>query len=284
MTPQDLLRLHTFFGSLTDQETRQLLKPAIIKSVKKHDVVFRRGDRGDGLYGVLAGRVLITIDSADGKELILNSHGPGEFFGEVALLDQVGRSASAVAGEKSELLFVGRHVFRDFLHQRPEVMTRIISVLCARLRRSTDIIEDSAFLNASSRLAKQIISLASGSGRPEQNDRAPTARMSQMDLARMLGVSREFVNKKLKLWRAAGIVELRYRTVTVRDMHSLEQLVGGGQVLDRTHSPLVESKGQPPTPAQHTLPEQLTLGKGSYSKGDAHSSECKARRRTFDRA
>ena len=258
MTPQDLRRLHTFFGALTDQEMRQLLTPAIIKSVTKRKVVFRRGDWGDGLYGVLTGRVLITIDSVDGKELILNSHGPGEFFGEVALLDQVGRSASAVTAEQSELLFVGRQVFRDFLHQRPEVMTRIISLLCARLRRSTDIIEDSTFLNASSRLAKQIISLTSGSGSFEQTDRAPTARMSQMDLARMLGVSSGFVNKKLKVWRAAGIVELRHRTVTIRDMHSLEQLLGGGQVLDRRHSPLVESRGRQPSAVRGTPPKQLS--------------------------
>jgi CRP/FNR family transcriptional regulator, cyclic AMP receptor protein len=164
MTPQELLRLHTFFGVLTEPETRELLKPAIIKHVQKGDVVFRRADPGDGLYGVLAGRILITIESVEGKELILNSHGQGEFFGEIALLDQVGRSASAVAAERSDLFFLGRDDFRGFLSQRPEAMNRIISVLCARLRRSTDIIEDAAFLNVASRLAKQVIALVDGSG------------------------------------------------------------------------------------------------------------------------
>jgi CRP/FNR family transcriptional regulator, cyclic AMP receptor protein len=236
MTPQDLLRLHTFFGALTEQETRELLRPSIIKHVQKGAVVFRRGDPGDGLYGVLAGRVLMTIDSMDGKELILNSHGQGEFFGEIALLDQVGRSASGVAAERSELLFVGRDVFRSFLSQRPETMGRIISVLCARLRRTTDIIEDAAFLNVASRLAKQVIALVHGAGRGEPPGRRPTVRISQADLARMLGVSREFVNKQLKIWSAAGIVELGRRTVTVLDMHALEQLVGGGRRSPREES------------------------------------------------
>jgi len=229
MTPQDLLRLHTFFGALTDQETRELLRPSIVKHVRRRSVVFRRGDAGDGLYGVLAGRILITIDSADGKELILNSHGPGEFFGEIALLDQVGRSASAVAAETSDLLFVGRDVFRGFLSRRPDAMNRIISVLCARLRRSTDVIEDAAFLNVASRLAKQVISLVQDPGQRETRGRQPTVQVSQAELARMLGVSREFVNKQLKIWRAAGIVELGRRTMVVRDMRALDQLVGGGR-------------------------------------------------------
>jgi CRP-like cAMP-binding protein len=239
MTPQDLLRLHTFFGVLTEQETRELLKPSIIKHVQRRNVVFRRGDPGDGLYGVLAGRILITIDSAEGKELILNSHGPGEFFGEIALLDEVGRSASAVAAEASELLFVGRDVFRGFMSRRPEAMNRIISVLCARLRRSTDIIEYAAFLNVARRLAKQVISLVQDSNEGGTHDRQPTVRVSQADLARMLGVSREFVNKQLKVWRAAGIVELGRRTVAVRDMRALEQLVGGGRAAAAARVPLV---------------------------------------------
>ncbi len=238
MTPRDLLRLHTFFGVLTEQETRELLQPSIVKHVQKRNVVFRRGDPGDGLYGVLAGRILITIDSVDGKELILNSHGQGEFFGEIALLDQVGRSASAVAAETSELLFVGRDVFRGFLSRRPEAMNRIISVLCARLRRSTDVIEDAAFLNVASRLAKQVIVLVEESRRGETRGRPPTVQVSQADLARMLGVSREFVNKQLKVWRAAGIVELGHRTLAVHDMRALEQLVGGGRTTAGRRTPL----------------------------------------------
>lgn len=243
MTPQDLLRLHSFFGALTEPEIRELLRPSIVKRVQKRAVVFRRGDPGDGLYGVLAGRVLITIDSVDGRELILNSHGPGEFFGEIALLDQVGRSAAAVAAEASDLLFVGRDVFRAFLARRPEAMNRIISVLCARLRRSTDVIEDAAFLNVSSRLAKQVMALLQDSGQGGAHDGQRTVHVSQADLARMLGVSREFVNKQLKVWRAAGIVELGRRTMVVRDSRALEQLVGGGRLAAGPREDRVEQRG-----------------------------------------
>ena len=221
MTPQELLRLHPFLGALTDVEARELLKRAVTKHVPADTVVFRRDDPGDGLYGVLAGAVLIVAESAEGKELILNRHGAGEFFGEVALLDGEGRSAAARTREAADLVFLARAEFLAFLSQRPEAMLRIMALLCARLRRATSMVEDSAFLNVSSRLAKQLIALIDGG--------APTLRLSQKELAQMLGVSREFVSKQLAIWRESGIVELGRRHLTVRDERALEQLIAPGQ-------------------------------------------------------
>jgi CRP/FNR family transcriptional regulator, cyclic AMP receptor protein len=225
MTPQDLLRLHPFLGALTDVEIRELLKRALTRHVPADTIVFRKDDPGDGLYGVLAGAVLIVAESAEGKELILNKHDAGEFFGEVALLDGEGRSAMAKTREASDLVFLGRAEFLAFLSQRPEAMLRIMALLCARLRRATNLFEDSAFLNVSSRLAKQLIALIDGG--------APTVRLSQKELAQMLGVTREFVSKQLTIWRDAGIVELGRRHLTVRDERALEQLIGPGQRVPR---------------------------------------------------
>src|SRR5260370_10502220 len=225
MTPQDLLRMHPFLGALTDIETRELLKRALTKHVPADAVVFRKDDPGDGLYGVLAGTVVIVAESAEGKELILNRNDAGEFSGEVALLDGEGRSGAARAREASDLVFLGRGEFLAFLSQRPEAMLRIMALLCARLRRATSLVEDSAFLNVSSRLAKQLIALI---------DRgAPTLRLSQKELAQMLGVSREFVSKQLAIWRDAGIVELGRRHLTVRAGRALEQLIAAAQRASR---------------------------------------------------
>ena len=143
MTPQDLFRLHSIFGALTNAETPELMKRAVTKRVAAGEVVFRKDDPGNGLYGVLTGSILIVVESPEGKELILNRHGPGEFFGEVALLDGEGRSATAVAREASQLFFLGRAEFLAFLRQRPDAMIRIIAFLCARLRRATNLVEDS---------------------------------------------------------------------------------------------------------------------------------------------
>lgn len=233
MTPQDLFRLHPFFAALTDAETRELRKRTLTKRVAAGEVVFRKDAPGDGLYGVLTGSILIVAESPEGKDLILNMHGPGEFFGEVALLDGEGRSASAVAREASHLFFLGRREFLAFLGQRPEAMIRIIAFLCARLRRATNLVEDSTFLNVSSRLAKQLIALIDGNRPRDATGSAATLSISQSELARMLGVSREFVSKQLAIWREAGIIELGRRRLTVRDERALEQLITSGQRLRR---------------------------------------------------
>src|SRR5690348_3322488 len=134
MTPQDLCRLHPFLAALTEGERGELLKHARLRRFAADDIVFRKDDTGDGLYGVLAGRIVVTVESVDGKELILNMFGPGEFFGEIALLDGKGRTATAVAREPCELLFLGRADFLPFLRERHDAAVRIISFLCERLR------------------------------------------------------------------------------------------------------------------------------------------------------
>jgi CRP-like cAMP-binding protein len=227
MTPQDLLRLHPFLGALTDSETQALLKGARYRQVAPGEIVFLRNDPGDGLYGVLAGSVLMVVDSAEGKELVLNKHGVGEFFGEVSLLDGEGRSATAVAYEPSKLVHIGADRLLAFLKQRPEAMLRVVRLLCARMRRVTHLVEDSLFLDVSTRLARQIVALVGARESADSGKGAATLHLSQNDLARMLGVSREFVSKQLTLWRDAGIVELGRRRLTVRNPKALERLCGG---------------------------------------------------------
>jgi CRP/FNR family cyclic AMP-dependent transcriptional regulator len=229
----DLFRLHPLFGALTGGETRELLKCALIKRVAAGDVVFRKDDPGDGLYGVLTGSVLIVVESLEGKELVLNKHDAGELFGEIALLDGEGRSAAAIAHEASELLFLGRDNILAFLRARPKAMIRIIALLCGRLRRSTNLFEDSTFLSVPTRLAKQIVAMMQGYQPREKSEPAPTLNISQMELARMLGVSREIVGKQLAVWREAGIVALGRRRLTVLDGRALEQLIAGGQRAPR---------------------------------------------------
>jgi CRP-like cAMP-binding protein len=221
MTLQERLRAHSFLGALTGSETRELLAHAQVRRWPARKVIFRNGDPGDGLYGVLAGRIHIVAESMDGKELILNTHGPGEVFGEIALLDGQGRSATAVAGEASELLFLARSAFLAFVAARPEAMARIAALLCTRLRRGTMLLEDRTFLNLSPRLAKLLAGLVEARG-------TATLSLSHRELAQMLGVTREFVSKQLSLWREAGVVELGRRRITIRDPRALEQLIGDG--------------------------------------------------------
>ena len=222
MTPQDLLRLHPFFSALPPRELENLLLRARRVHIAAGRSVFRRDEPGDGLYGVLSGRIAFTVDSADGRKLTLGLLDPGGFFGEIALLDGKGRTAAAEARDASELLFIARRDFLPFVSERPETLLHIIAVLCGRLRRSTDYIADAAFLDLPRRLAKLLVVLLDGSKPP-----ATGLRISHAELASMLGVSRARVSRELSGWSSRGIVGQGRSRLHVRNVAALEQLVAG---------------------------------------------------------
>jgi CRP/FNR family cyclic AMP-dependent transcriptional regulator len=220
MTSQNLLRLHPFFSGFSAAEIDALAARSSTRSLAAGRVLFLEGAPGDGLYGLLSGRIDFTIDSRDGRNLILNSVGPGEFFGEIALIDGRGRSAGAVARDASRLLFIPRDKFLGFVRQRPDIMLHIMTVLCGRLRRSTDYIADAAFLNLARRLAKQLLAMADGAADSE-------LRISHAGLAAMLGVSRGRVSRQLAEWQGAGLLEQRRGRLRVRDRAALQEVVAG---------------------------------------------------------
>lgn len=224
MKPLELFRLHPFFSSLTETDALKLLRQTHCRRFAPGHEVFHKDDPGDGLYGVLSGSVAFTVDSVEGKELTLNVLGPGEFFGEIALLDGKGRTATAVARDACHLLFIARQEFMAFFGERPEAMSRIIELLCARLRRSTEYIADTAFLDLSTRLAKQLVNLAHDDG----SSREPALRISHAELAAMLGVSRERVSMQLAAWSDRGILDQGRGQLVVRDRQALQHVIANG--------------------------------------------------------
>ena len=226
MTPQDLLRLHPFFSALPPQDLEKLLPRARRMRVAAGQSVFHKDEPGDGLYGVLSGRIAFTVDSADGRELTLGFLGPGGFFGEIALLDGKGRTAAAEARDASELLFIARREFLPFVGERPETLLHIIEMLCGRLRRSTDYIADAAFLDLPRRLAKLLVVLHDG-GKPPGTGAGTGLRISHAELASMLGASRARVSRELSAWSSQGILDQGRRRLLVRNVRALEQLVAG---------------------------------------------------------
>ena len=223
MRPEDIIRKHHLLVALEPEDARALLQHAPVRPYRPGETIFRRGDPGDGLYGVLVGRVGVVVELEAGKELILNTFGPGDFFGEIALLDGKGRTATAIAREPCELLFLARHTFLPFIEQRPQIAIRMIALLCDRLRRTTGLVEDSAFLNVAARLAKQLLLLATRAD--ASAEAAALVQVSQAELAQMIGVSREAVSKQLSLWREAGVVRLSRGRIMIDRRARLEALV-----------------------------------------------------------
>jgi CRP/FNR family cyclic AMP-dependent transcriptional regulator len=224
MTPQDLLRLHPFFSGLSSVEIDALAARSATRNLAAGRTLFHEGTPGDGLYGLLSGRIAFTIDSRDGRNLILNTAGPGEFFGEIALLDGGGRSAGAIARDASRVLFIPRDKFLAFVRERPPVMLHIMAVLCGRLRRSTDYIADAAFMILAQRLAKQLLQMA-GDATHSPAQSPAELRVSHAELAAMLGVSRGRVSRQLAEWQEAKILEQKRGRLRVRDRAALKRVV-----------------------------------------------------------
>jgi CRP-like cAMP-binding protein len=219
----DVLLQVPLFAELTPTELATLSGSLRRRRFTRGKVIFVRGDPGDGLYVLESGRVKIVLTSPDGKEIVLAILGPTDFFGDLALLDGEPRSADAVATEAGELLLLQRHDFLRFLEAHPPIAVQLLAILSRRLRRNTQIIQDAAFLDVSGRLARTLLDLAAGStGQPPL---VISTRLTQTDLAGMIGATRESVNKWLREYERQGLLRFERGTITLLRPDALRRLL-----------------------------------------------------------
>ena len=142
-----LLRRHSLFGQLPPAALDHLGSYMKRRSLLRGTVIFAKGDPGSGLMGVLAGIVKISVPSADGRDVVLNIIHEGEIFGEIALLDGHPRTADASAMTDCELMVIERRDFIPFLSSHSELMMKVIEILCARLRHTSEQVQELTFLH-----------------------------------------------------------------------------------------------------------------------------------------
>lgn len=216
-----VLRAHPFFKGLSDTIIGQLAPRALARNVKKGTVLFRKGDIGSRLYAVCAGAVRISAPSEEGKDAILNLIVPGEIFGEIAFLDGGVRTADAVMIEAGELMVIERRDFIPLLREHPDLAIRLIEILCERLRRTSEQVEDIVFLDARARLAKALLHLhrrATAASPDRKID------ITQREISQMIGVSRESANKQLRSWQRRKYLTLVRGGIVVHAPEALEEL------------------------------------------------------------
>ncbi|MEM7224217.1 MAG: Crp/Fnr family transcriptional regulator [Pseudomonadota bacterium] len=221
----EIVARNQILNELDRHELGELCALGQVERYAKGGIIFDKGDPGDRLYAVLSGQVGINSISADGKELILNIMDPSEIFGEVAVLDGGERTAGAVAMQVTELLRIRRSEFLSFLERHPKLAIRLLFVLCDRLRRATDIIEDTVFLDIPRRLAKRLLSLMERHGEPCVEGIRITIKLSQEDLGHMLGATRESVNKGIRALQRFGAISYDGGHLIVRNVEQLEDLI-----------------------------------------------------------
>jgi CRP-like cAMP-binding protein len=164
---------------------------------RRNEVIFHQGDPGDALHIVAAGAVKILLPSAEGDEAIIATLRPGDFFGELALLDGAPRSATAAALEQSETLVLPRDVFIGLLDTLPGLRDALLADLAHELRRLTGHVEELHFLDLAGRLAMRLTRLARETAPDAHGEIRLDWPYTQSDLAAMIGGTRQSVNRLL---------------------------------------------------------------------------------------
>src|SRR5262245_51576421 len=154
MNHLEILRNHPVLGELPRASIQRLLASASRRRVRRGTTVFAKGDAGTQLIAVRSGRIKIAVSSPEGREAVLNVVHEGELFGEIALFDGRPRTAAAIAITDCELMSIDRRHFLPLVREQPDIAIKLIEILCARLRRSSEQYEGIMFLNLRARVAK----------------------------------------------------------------------------------------------------------------------------------
>jgi CRP/FNR family transcriptional regulator, cyclic AMP receptor protein len=218
-----LIDSHALFGGLSKADLMALIARAHIEHFRSGQQIFAKGSPGRSLMAILQGSVRISATSAS-REFVLATLQAGEVFGEIALLDGQNRTADAIALEACELLVLDRREFIPFLERRPDLCILLLKIFCHRLRHTDEQVEHAVFERIDTRLAKTLLHLARNVRQEVAQPGALTVRVSQQELADMIGATRESINKRLHIWQKAGLVHLATRSVVIADIVKIENL------------------------------------------------------------
>ena len=224
-----VLRKHPFFCDLDPEALDQLCRYAKHTTLKRGTTIFSKGDPGNSLFAVISGTVKMSVSSADGRSAIFNLIGAGEIFGEIALLDGLGRSADVTANTNCEIFVIDRREFIPFVRSQPALAMKFIELLCTRLRWTSDQVEQIILQNLPGRLASALIRLT------EKHKLAPGGRtiaVTQQEISEMVGMTRESINKQLRIWASRKWVRLEHGAIVVLNAEPLQALAEAGGTDD----------------------------------------------------
>ena len=224
-----VLRKHPIFCDLEPEALDQLCRYAKHITLKRGASIFCKGDPGNSMFAVISGTVKISVSSPDGRNAILNLIGPGEIFGEIAVLSGEPRTADAIANAQCEIFVIDRREFLPFVKSQPALSMKFIQLLCERLRRTSEQVEQIILQNLPGRLASALIGLTEKRKLEPANH---TIAITQQEISEMVGMTRESINKQLRAWAARKWVRLEHGAIVVLDVGSLRELAEAGSGED----------------------------------------------------
>jgi len=208
-----VLKAVPLFASFPEDQLRMLSTMVARRSATRSTTIMAGGDATDSLYIVLSGRLKVMMSDSDGKEVILSILGPGEFFGEMGLIDDEPRSASVVTIEPCELLYISKRDFKKCLVENSEMSMAVMRGLVRRLREADRKIGSLALLDVYGRVARLLLDMAEN----VNGEKVVTKRLPKQDIAKMIGASREMVSRVMKDLQTGGYIEMRGSNIVLRD-------------------------------------------------------------------
>ena len=232
LTNHAALRQVPFFAELNQEELAELSARMVSRRFSAGQVVFHHGDPAGLLYIIQKGKIKISYATAEGQEALLAILGKDDFFGELALLDEAPRSATAQALEPTETLTLHREEFLHFLRHNPDFALHVLRVLTQRIRHLNSQISDTFFLDLPARLARTLLNLAAQHGVQSSEGLRIDLALTQTDLAEMTGATRVSVNKALGRFRREKWISVRGRKFTILDEAAMQHLIeiSGGSI------------------------------------------------------
>jgi CRP-like cAMP-binding protein len=212
-----VLRRQAVFRDLESAALDQLCRHIVARKFNRGTTIFAKGDPGNCLFIVAKGTVKISVSSLEGRSALLNFVEEGDMFGEIALLDGLPRTTDATANTNCELLVIDRRDFLPFIKGQPELALKLIELLCARLRWTTEQIERVILQNLPGRVANVLIRLA------DRHDCAPgqSITITQQEIGEMVGMTRESINKQLRAWESNHWIRLEHGAVHILNAAAL---------------------------------------------------------------
>jgi len=210
-----VFRRVSFFADLEAGELDALSRAANVRHYSAGEPILREAEPGDLFFVLVEGEVKVFVDSQDGREVVLTHLQAGDFFGEMALLEEENRSASVTALTDSELVALGRDDFLAVLGRDFTLTRKILKTLSARLRRANDVIESLALQDVGGRLARYLVRLADESGQAPVDGHFVVHRPTHQEIANSIGATRETVNRMLKQFEDRKLIRIKGSTVWV---------------------------------------------------------------------
>ncbi len=215
-----------FFAGLSSQSRSRLRRQASLLELLKGGIVYLPGDPGNTIYVLAEGRVKISKLSVAGKELTLAIHEPGELFGELTLMDDHPRRTMATAMLPSRVWSIPKYEFQRLVLSSPAFALRIGAIIGQRRRELESRMEGLVFRDVPTRLARQLLQLARKYGVERDGSIEIEFKVSQLELANMIGATRETTSTALNELKRAGILETSHRNIVIRDLPTLREIEG----------------------------------------------------------